>query len=217
MRQSIQNGENPSGGQHGLNALTELNRSVILLGEARSSLGRPGGKGAGSFFGGLDQMSQSQLALQRELESLLASGMDDGGLAKLAAEQEAIRRRLAQMLEKYGEQGAGRLSPLLDEMDKTAEDLRAKRGREGVKRQEKILSRLLEAQHAMQEQSYDETRKAKTGTNVSRPGPAEIQTPASDLAERIRWDLMRLSEEGYSQEYQALIRRYFDAVMNEAQ
>src|SRR5205823_11903200 len=72
-----------------------------------------------------------------------------GALSRMAAEQEAIRRGLQEAMQKMGESGQGGLGQLgqtSEDMKKVAEDLRGGRlNQETVERQQRILSRLLDA------------------------------------------------------------------------
>jgi hypothetical protein len=100
-------------------------------------------------------------------------GQGDGGmsegLAKLAAQQEALRRELqkaADKMNKDGKQGNGGLSKLAEEMEKTENDLVNKMiTQETLKRQQEILTRLLEAEKAERERELDEKRESQEPKN----------------------------------------------------
>ncbi len=95
-------------------------------------------------------------------------GMSEG-LAKLAAQQEALRRELqkaADQLNKDGKQGNGGLQKLTDDMEKTENDLVNKRiTQETLKRQQDILTRLLEAEKSERERELDEKRESQEHKN----------------------------------------------------
>lgn len=98
------------------------------------------------------------------------SGGQDGGqgsseqLAKLAAQQEALRRALQQqadLLNKDGKQGNGTLQKLAEKMEQTESDLVNKRiTQETIRRQQDILTRLLEAENAERERELDNKRES---------------------------------------------------------
>lgn len=100
-------------------------------------------------------------------------GAGDGGtsegLAKLAAQQEALRRELqkaADKMGKDGKQGNGGLSKLAEDMEKTENDLVNKMiSQETLKRQQDILTRLLEAEKAERERELDEKRESQEPKN----------------------------------------------------
>jgi hypothetical protein len=91
------------------------------------------------------------------------------GLAQLAAQQEALRRELqkaADKMGKDGKQGNGGLSKLAEEMEKTENDLVNKRiSQETLRRQQEILTRLLEAEKAERERELDEKRESQEPKN----------------------------------------------------
>lgn len=95
-------------------------------------------------------------------------GMSEG-LAKLAAQQEALRRELqkaADKMGKDGKQGNGGLSKLAEEMEKTENDLVNKMiTQETLRRQQEILTRLLEAEKAEREREQDEKRESQEPKN----------------------------------------------------
>ena len=95
-------------------------------------------------------------------------GMSEG-LAKLAAQQEALRRELqkaADKMGKDGKQGNGGLSKLAEEMEKTENDLVNKTiSQETLRRQQEILTRLLEAEKAERERELDEKRESQAPKN----------------------------------------------------
>jgi hypothetical protein len=102
-----------------------------------------------------------------------AGGAGDGGmsegLAKLAAQQEALRRELqkaADKMGKDGKQGNGGLSKLAEDMEKTENDLVNKMiSQETLRRQQEILTRLLEAEKAERERELDEKRESQEPKN----------------------------------------------------
>lgn len=96
-------------------------------------------------------------------------GSTSEGLAKLAAQQEALRRELqkaADKMGKDGKQGNGGLSKLAEEMEKTENDLVNKMiSQETLRRQQEILTRLLEAEKAERERELDEKRESQEPKN----------------------------------------------------
>jgi predicted acetyltransferase len=81
---------------------------------------------------------------------------------------------------------------------------------ETIKKQERILSRLLDASKSMRERDYEKKRKAETGTQITRKSPDEIDLNSLEGKDRLREELLKALEEGYSKDYQELIRKYFE-------
>ena len=133
-------------------------------------MGKPQkGKGKGK------QQSMALGDLQKQLNEKISELKKSGKtgralseeLAKLAAEQEQIRRALQEELKKAenasSEQGGGNSGKnLIEKMEETEADLVNKRLSENtIKRQQDILTRLLESENAMREREEDTERKAE--------------------------------------------------------
>jgi seryl-tRNA synthetase len=88
------------------------------------------------------------------------------GLAKMAAQQESIRRQLqglADQIDKDGKNGnKGNLSKIMEDMEKTEKDIVNKNiTEETLKRQQDILTRLLVAEKSERERDEDDKRESK--------------------------------------------------------
>ena len=137
-------------------------------------------------------------------------------MGRLARQQEAVRKSLEQLnKEAQGSQERNRilgdLQKIADEMKEVVENLQQNNVNPNtIQRQQRILSRLLDAQTSMRERDFEQRRKSLTGTTQTRRSPAEIQDDSGlDL---LRRDLLKAAEEGYSKDYQDLIRKYYDAL-----
>jgi hypothetical protein len=83
-------------------------------------------------------------------------------------------------------------------------------GERTLKLQERILSRLLDAQKSVRTQKVSRERQSRTGEDISRRSPGEI--PLDQLEEQMRRDILRAMKEGYSPDYQKLIQDYFRTI-----
>ncbi len=200
-----------------MNALNRLSMGVqSALQQAAGSSGQ----------GGMEQWLQQMMGLSNQQQWLNQQTMQFGlgqqwspqqqaALERLAAQQEALRRTLEQLMrEAAGQTGsAGRLDRVAEDMQKVAEDLQRGRIRqETLNRQERILSRLLDAQRSIRRQGLSRKRKAQAARRqlASRPGALP-----SDLGERVdswRAELLRALREGYAKDYRRWIERYFEAM-----
>lgn len=97
-------------------------------------------------------------------------------LAKLAAQQAAIRNQLKELTDQLKEEGktnTGGLNDLQSKMDETEKDLVNKiLNTETIKRQQEILTRLLESEKAEKERELDDKRESNEAKNeiFSNPG-----------------------------------------------
>lgn len=229
MQQSLRRLENRdlSGAAAGqARAMGDLNRAVMEIQSAAEQL-RASGSGAGmqQFFDQMGGMSASQLALNQKLAEMLRPGLGGemslearAGMPRLAAEQDALRRRLEDLVRQFegrGNRPAG-MSGILEDMKRTVEELiRGTADAATQDRQRRVLSRMLESQRSLREQDEGRGRKARSGTNVVRSGPDAGPNRPSDAQLLLKRRLEEMSEEGFTPEYRSWIRDYFEQLAGE--
>ncbi|MEZ5013927.1 MAG: DUF4175 family protein [Chitinophagales bacterium] len=146
----------------------------------------------GSKESQLPSMSEMQKQLNDQLGKMkgqMEKGQQQGNkegmskeLAEMAQKQAAIREALEKMAQNLGggdtEDGklAKMLQQIADQMDKTEEDIVNKRlSTETLKRQQDILTRLLEAEESERTRKMDKDRKSNTADEITRNIPPEIE------------------------------------------
>ena len=108
------------------------------------------------------------------------------------------------------------LENILKQMQEVVSDMQTERlNDELVQKQEKILSRLLDAQRSINERDYEKERESFTGENFNRKSPAEINLSSERGKDLIKDELNKAGREGYSKDYENLIRKYFEALQEE--
>jgi hypothetical protein len=132
---------------------------------------------------GMKQMQQ-QLnnmldQMKKDLENGKKTGQDGKGMserfARSAAQQREIRKKLEELRKQMQEQGnpnGKSIGKTLEEMEKTEEDLVNKILNENtLRRQQEILTRLLEHEKAKREQEFEKKRKSEEAKsqNISNP------------------------------------------------
>ena len=96
-------------------------------------------------------------------------------LAKMAAQQEALRRQLMQMMDQMKNKGQNPGGNLADMMEQTEKDIVNKAiTQETMKRQEDILTKLLESEKAEREREQDEKRKSNEAKNENLSNPSQF-------------------------------------------
>lgn len=172
----------------------------------------------------LQQMGQQQQQLNQQIQQLLndmqgqrlTQDMTER-LRQLGAQQEQMRNEVRQMNRNRDARNKllGDLNRVADQMMETIEELQQNRvSRRTIQRQQQILTRLLEASRSMEQKGKDDKREGKTVDEILRESPDSL-TP-NEQAERLRRDLIRALESGYSSDYEALIRRYFDLLQSQS-
>ena len=207
--------QSESGMSYQRNAVGSLNISVMALMDAMENMA--GGGGMAGLFGQLEKMSMAQMALNMKLQEMMGKGglslEQQASMARMAAEQKAIRERLERLIQQYGERPdiTGRLDKMAEDMQRVVEELENRNATpETIRRQERILSRLLDAQKSLHERGFEKRRRAESGRDVIRQSPDGGIPASPEILDRIQRDLLRLGEEGYTEAYQALIRNYFE-------
>jgi len=101
-------------------------------------------------------------------------------LAKMAAEQERIREMLQEMEDKMGEgDGVGEgksLKDIEDKMEQSEMDLVNKQlTQQLIRRQQEIVTRLLEAENSQRERDLEEEREAQQAKEIQRNIPVAFE------------------------------------------
>lgn len=123
-------------------------------------------------------LGKMQEMLNQQMQQLKNGGGKQGRelseeFARMAAEQERIRRALQEMQEKLKQQGGQSLGDDIPmKMEQTEMDLVNKQITEQtIQRQKEILSRLLESEKSMREQDLDDERKGEAAKDYTNQIP----------------------------------------------
>lgn len=177
---------------------------------------KPGGK-PGSKPGKVpaDKMTESQENLGKKMSDQMGKqkkGQKPGSkeFAEMAAQQAAIRKALEEKRQMLGEKGKGTksLDKLVQDMDKIETDLVNKKlTNEMLKRQQNILTRLLEEERAEREREYDNKRQAEQGENIERKVPASLEEYLKQRESEI--DVYKTISPELRSYYKALVEKYY--------
>ena len=142
----------------------------------------PGGSGSEGDVP-MDKISQGQQQLNQGMQQM-KEGMEGGNMpsakefAQMAARQAALRKALREKQRKLQEQGKGNpeLESIMEQMNKIETELVNKRlTNEMLKRQQLILTRLLEHEKAERQQEYDNQRKSQSAKDKERKLPPSLE------------------------------------------
>jgi hypothetical protein len=208
-------------------ATIALNQAASALLKARDAMNQS--KSSTGFQEAM-QMMQGLAGEQQQLNgqtlSLMPGGQDgqsgrlspdaSGALSKMAAEQEAIRRGLEEAMQKMGQGGGtlGNLGQTGEDMKKVVEDLRGGRlNQETVDRQQRILSRLLDAPRSVEKRDYSRRRTSRPGVDVVRSSPGALSPELLKARPTLAALLARGGRDPVSPRYRALVDQYFQAIL----
>lgn len=185
--------------------MTGLNNLAVLLSEilkkmnienqsnseskGNSSCKKPSNKGGKKSIKGMKEMqkmvSEQIKKLKEGITKESKSGMNNKGksaelnqeIARLAAQQEALRREVQNYEQNRGKMSLEErenLNNLINELNENERDLIFKRiTSESIDRQKKINSRLLEAEKAEEKRDFDENRQAEQVKTLNFSNPIE--------------------------------------------
>ncbi len=205
-------------------AMTSMNNLALMLSDVfkqmqdQMAMAMPGsGKGKKGKQKGEKGMGERQEKLNGEMKKLGSGQKGEGGsaeqIARMAAEQYAIRKEVERMIEALKGSAQGKelekeLREIAQKMDETETDLVNKRiSPELIKRNQEITTRLLESEKAMREQDEDEQRKAHAAKQLPKRPPAAFEKYIQEKEKQT--ELLRTIPPAFSPFYKREVDTYF--------
>lgn len=131
--------------------------------------------------------------------------------AKMAAQQEALRRQMQQLMDKLKNKGSNPGGNIADLMEQTEKDLVNKQlTNETMKRQQDILTKLLESEKAEREREQDEQRKSNEAKNQNLSNPTQF-LEYKRLKEK-EMELLNTVPPNLTPYYKEKVNNYFNSV-----
>ena len=165
--------------------MTAINDLALMLDDVMSQMMNAMGMGNGQPQNTrVPSLSELQQQLGEKINELKKSGKSgrelSEELAKMAAEQERIRQMLQEMEEKLDEgsgSGEGKsLKDIRDKMEDSELDLVNKQlTQKLIRRQQEIVTRLLEAEKSQRERDLDDEREAQQAKEIKRNIPVAFE------------------------------------------
>lgn len=143
-------------------------------------------------------------------------GLGNKELAKMAAEQNAIRQKLEQLKNELNKEGKGegnQLDPLLKELEKQQDDLINKRlSNQLIQRQQDILTRLLDSEKALRERGFEEKRESKEGKIENNSNLIRFDQYNKEKLKQV--ELLKTVDPVYSKYYKDKANQYFNSLID---
>ncbi|MCH8980777.1 hypothetical protein IH922_02020, partial [candidate division KSB1 bacterium] len=214
-------------------SMQSQNQSMSGLNEAASQIrSSMQGLSQASSAIGFQEMMQRMMGISQQQEgvnqqtSQMGQSPGEGmtmeqqaAMQRLAAEQNAVRKSLAQLMKEAGNRSdmLGDLNQVGKDMEEVVKQLQQQNfNRSIIDRQQRILSRLLDAQRSMNRRDYSRKRQAETGQQYQVMSPQSLSNSRGEK-DWLRNELLKAMREGYSKDYKELIRKYFEALAREEQ
>ncbi len=200
-----------------------MNKIVIGLLTSAEQQGQGSGSGA-SASQQMKEMAgeQSRLnAMTKDLQQRMQQGLsaqERGQLARMRAMQEKIRRQLDELHKSLDDERRvlGDLGKLSQDMEHSAKNLQSGRlDPETRQLQDRILSRLLDAERSVRERDFAKRRESKESEHLyqNQEGSQLSEGREDRKRELRRW----LAPDAAPREYQDEVRRYFRRIQDELQ
>lgn len=231
MQKSTQSLQNRSGSMSSISqgdAMKSLNEAATLMKGSMESMMQGNGQGGMmSLMQQLQQLSGQQMSLNNLTQMM--QQMQQGGLSpqqqaelhRLGQQQEVIRKSIEELNKEAREQGkskglASNLEEIVKQMQEVVKDMNTERLDDNlIQKQERILSRMLDAQRSINERDFEKNRESFTGQNLVRESPADLDFSSEKGKDKIKDELNKAVKEGFSKDYENLIRKYFEALQKE--
>ena len=231
MQQSLENLEKRNARMAGTNqgnSMGSLNEAANLMKGSMESMMQGGGQGGGmmSLMQQLQQMSGQQMGLNnltQQLQQMMQgqgklTPQQQGELQRLGQQQEIIRKSLDQLNQEAKMSGESKRLPsnldnVVKQMQEIVTDMNSEKlDQELVQKQERILSRLLDAQRSINERDYEKQRESKSGNTIARQSPSELNLSSEKGKNKIKDEYNKAVQEGYKKDYEELIRKYYESL-----
>ncbi len=219
------NGRGASG--HQKLAMGALNEAVLNIQQSMQSLASAASSvGMEEYLKQLQKMAGQQqginqqtlqLSLQLAKQGRLTEG-EQGRLRRLAAQQRQLAKMMRDLQQKYGEHSnvLGNMQEMAKEMGEVAKRMQLSQlDRETIRRQQKILSRLLDAQRSVRQRDFSKRRKSEAGKSFVAKSPGLLPRNLLQKRDRLQEDILRAKKAGYSEDFLNLIQSYYEALYEE--
>jgi len=221
----------------GLNSSKEatisLNQAATgLLRQKESMQGAKSSTGMQEAMESLQSLAGQQQGLNEQSMGMMPGQQDGSGsgdqgqrlqegsgqaLGRMAAEQEAIRKGLDDAMQKMNQNGGstlGNMGDVAEDMKKVEQDLRSGRlEADTVERQQKILSRLLDAPRSLEKRDYSRKRTSRPGVDVVRSSPEALSGDLLKSKPSLAALLARGSRDPIAPRYRATVDEYFQSIL----
>jgi hypothetical protein len=214
-------------------SLQSMQQQMQSMQQGSGSCNNPGGKGKpkpGSSMtpGDMKQMLEKQLDQLKKgqkgegkspgngkgqgKDGMNMLGLSNEQIAKMAAEQTAIRQRLEELKQELNKDGQGQgnaLNDLIKDLEKQESDLINKAISDAMlTRQKNILTRLLESEKALLERGYEEKRESTSGKNFQDGNKIRFDEYNKEKLRQI--ELLKTIDPVYKKYYKDKANEYFN-------
>ena len=230
MNQALDNMQNRNNRQASNDqgeAMASLNQAANLMQDAMAQMMQQGGGGQGGMMSLMQQMAQmagQQMQLNQQMQDMMKGNNGQmtqeqmSQMQRLRQEQESIKKSLNQMNKEAKSTGKSKSIPanldkLSQEMQEVISDMRTgKFNDELVKKQDKILSKMLDATRSINERDYEKDRESFTGTNVKKNSPGSLDLKGDKRDRSYSDNINKALQGGFTKDFEDLTRKYYNLI-----
>jgi hypothetical protein len=146
-------------------------------------------------------------------------GKNGERMKRLQQQQSEVKKSLDELNKEVKENGGTRKNVVGDleraarEIEEVLRDIRSGAVTpETRQRQDRILSRMLDAIKSTRERDFEKERESKPGTDIVRASPPGFSLPEPEEIRRAQRDALEGKEAGYTKDYEFMIRKYFESL-----
>jgi hypothetical protein len=218
--QQMEARENQQAAGNQAGAMSAMNSAVREMQNSMQSMMQQGGSGGMSYQQFMQQMQQlgdSQGQINQQTQGM-TPGLSPGqqaAMARLAAEQRQVRKSMETLAREASGMSEilGSMDKIADDMKKVEQDLASQQiTRDTINRQNRILSRMLDAQKSVNKREFSRERQAETGKQYLANSPDDLPADRGERMNQLQQELLRAKKEGYTRDYLQIIENYFKAL-----
>jgi len=195
------------------NALSNMNLITELLITALDEMQESNSpSGMEQFMEAMENITQKQEGINQGTMQLNPFGMmqQQNILDGLKSQQQKLKEQIEDLLSDFPGQNDGSMEKILNDMEEIINDFENNNiTRETIERQQRILSRMLDNQKSLTQKDYSNERESKTGNDFDYLGSQQLPENLGDKNLLLINAMESAMDEGYSIEYNKLIRNYF--------
>jgi hypothetical protein len=233
---SERNGQQAMQQQSG--AMSSMNGAASKMGQALNSMMQGEGQGEGgsgqkpgqgqgrgqSPFQRLQQLAEDQQGINEGMQRIGQGGQQTderqrAELGRLAGQQGRAMKALQELEQERrtasgSKKELGDLSQIAKDMQEVMSDMQSSSITPETRlRQERILSRLLDASRSMNDRDYEKSRESTSGQDVLRQGPKALDL--QELQRKASRTAMEQLRQAYTKDYENLIRQYYEVLQRQ--
>ncbi len=231
-RNPMQASKEQSAAMSSMNNAAMQMQNMLSAMQGGGSCPNPGGAGSGqqgsggaSFSQRMQQLAAQQQMINQSMQQMMQQGQGSmsmeqrAEIGRLTDKQGKASKSLDELSKEQKEFGGeerktlGDLEKIKKEMQEVLNDMQSGNiDDETLKKQDRILSRLLDATKSIHDRDYEKKRESASGKEYQLTSPDNL--PEYENIEESFRDMIKSLKLGYQKDYELLILRYFESLKN---